>query len=267
MNSYRYDGKLDSLSKLIENQKNEFKSIKDKTLLITPDLFQLKNQFSENYNIIIQDLTQIINIIENLNKEKEVKDDKLTNEDEDDNPAARIPKMFKLQRNEFSMQNADKPEYEYFKDGLYEMRNEDLCLIGDKPVGVTIQSWRLYFPIQDNFKFGGCCGFGLISLDDPNSQKNIKNQTGKNPLFCGCCNGGWSNAQVQSKSGAMQSKLIGNRTFRFEYKKDDNKFSVYDPNGELFCDYDMNKYEFKENIVFVVTSNGTPKFSFFLLEG
>ena len=37
--------------------------------------------------------------------------------------------------------------------------------------------------------------------------------------------------------------------------------------GEFFLYYDMNNYEYKENMVFVVTSNGGPILTFNLLPG
>ena len=120
-------------------------------------------------------------------------------EDEDDNPAARIPKSFNLILSETSK---GKEESTYFQDGTYFIRSVDINLKGDQILPPE-SSWRLQFLTHERF---GCCGFGLISLDDPNNNSQWRG-IGKHPLFCGCCNGSWGSGSM-SQANSSESNTI-----------------------------------------------------------
>jgi len=263
----KYINKIKNLNIQIEEDSKQNQQLRNNQKTLLQDLVLLKNDFSSKYNETINDLTLIINHLELTNK---INSEINNNEDPDeDNPAARIPKIFKLVPNRLS-ENIN--EEEYLEDGVYKLISKDIYLIGDQPL-LNINSWRVEFVTHERF---GCCGFGIISLDDPVIHSTFRD-SGKHPLFCGCCNGSWSAGHISNKntytnnSGSNCTTINeiltdeNNKTFRFELDRNTNKFNVYDPKDNLFADYDMNLYSYTENLTFVVTSNGGPIFSFRLL--
>ena len=264
----KYNNIIETLTIKIEENVKQNQHLRNSLKTRTQDLVLLKNEFSSTYNETINDLTLIINHIESESTNK-INSENKSEEPDEDNPAAQVPKIFKLVPNRLS-QNLS--EQDYFDDGVYKLERKGIYLIGDQPL-LNINSWRVEFVTHVSF---GCCGFGIMSLDDPKINEGFRGN-GLHPLFCGCCNGSWGTGNMSNKntytnnsgSNCNTINLIlnddNNKTFRFELDHNTNKFNVYDPKGDLFSDYDMNGYSYKENLTFVVTSNGGPNFSFRLL--
>jgi len=221
-------------------------------------------------NIISDSQIQIETEKQNDNKTSnpisEINDDTKTNNINtvDTSPASILPTIFHLVPNNYSKSIKSIEAKDYYQNGKYIINKPDLCLISDKTVGYSINSWKIqFFDVSwGNFT---CCAFGLISIDDPNSQCRIYESQGKYPLVCLCCNGQFLGYPVETVNPYNAMKYyLGNedKTFKFEYNKNDSKFNIYLPNGNLFGYYDMNKYEYAENMVFLVTTSGEAKVDF-----
>lgn len=117
--------------------------------------------------------------------------------------------------------------------------------------------WKVKFHDTNSF---GCGGFGLISKNDPNFEKSYGNFTG-HPLACLCCSGSWSAASMTLKnSEALQHKLKRSveKILIFELNMDEQLYKVYDPEGELFAEYNLSSMSGKDDyVLFYYSSSNT----------
>jgi hypothetical protein len=259
------DLKLSELMQKFIELKKKQSNLLETNKFTKDELKNVNNLFKTENNNVIIDLNIVIEKISLNDKNTNEKD-----ETEEESPAAVTPKIFNLKPNNLSLVNfTDESRYRG-ENNSYKMDGNDIYLMGDLPLAnmsTSIATWYLEFINYSSF---GCCGFGIMSLDDPQIHSSFRG-TGKHPLFCGCCNGSWGSGSVNHNitiNNALQqdSQEYGTK-FKFEYNFNDQTFNVFRPNGQPMGSpsFSMINYSYTNNLVFVVTSNGGPRFSFNLL--
>lgn len=122
----------------------------------------------------------------------------------------------------------------------------------------------LKIKFEDTTSFG-CSGFGLISKQDPLFSLGNFSNSGTHPMFCMCCFGPWS-AKYMEKKGSENLQHILKRAeekyVTFQISFTDMMFRVYECSDQLFAEYDLNKLNYKNDLVLLYYTGSSVAQSF-----
>jgi len=245
-----------------ENLKNIVEQLKSKNPKakesIKSDLESNLSKFKETKNLFSTYFNELILAIENL---PTITNEKI--EESDESPAGQPSvTVWEWEYIDKSTKKFIQEGDEYILDGNGNYSN----LYAYSSVAVS-SDCKMQVKFNDVSSFG-CGGFGIISKNDPLFEEGSwSTSNGTNPLFCLCCSGTWGAKSIGKVGGgqALQHRLkqasSDNRTLTFDFDFSEMKFKIYDPNEELFSEFDMNTMQYKEDLVLLFYTSSNIKHS------
>ena len=248
---------LNKFSKLSENIK-PFQIDNDnneKKLNSNVEKFKdIKLIFKDKYTSLLEKIENIPkDIIEDIEKNKEK---------EEISPASIVNTIF------WEWEYCDISNRKFIQENeLYKTKMQDTSGNIDAYSSISLnENYTFKLKFNDCNQFS-CGGFGVISKNHPQFNTKSFNGISNIPICCMCCSGAWNSCNYElfgrpALQHVLKSSSSDEKNLSFEFNFDEMMFKVFEPNGDLYGKFDLNKLEQKDDLVLIYYSGSSTDYSF-----